>query len=329
MDTGTHLVIGLGLAGLAHLDPVVAGDTTAAVAVMLGTVLGSQAPDADGLLRFRGNAVYIRNHRGTSHSFPLLIIWSLLISSMLSLFFPSVPLYNIGFWVTIAVFFHVFTDLFNTYGTQALKPVTDKWIAWNIVHIFDPFIFFSHLVALCFWAVHLAPPQRIFPALYILLALYYVWKTLHHRMLLSRARLQDTDFHVGDRIYLFPTVKYTQWNVVKRRHDGTYVVGEMKDNRLYWLDRVSCDKHPAVEHSKSHPDVKAFLYFSSFACAEVRELATGYEVRWADVRYRHRKQYPFIAVLRMSENFEPQHSYVGWVSNARLEKKLHPDMIYK
>jgi inner membrane protein len=36
MDSGTHLVIGLGLAGLAYIDPVIAADTTAATAVLIG-----------------------------------------------------------------------------------------------------------------------------------------------------------------------------------------------------------------------------------------------------------------------------------------------------
>ncbi|MBC8081410.1 MAG: metal-dependent hydrolase [Gorillibacterium sp.] len=327
MDTGTHLVIGVGLAGLAHLDPVVAGDTTVAFAVMLGTVLGSQVPDVDSLLRLRGNATYIKNHRGTSHSFPVLILWSLMISIIIALFFSSVPLLHIGLWVTIAVFFHVFTDLFNMYGTQAAKPISDKWIAWNIIHIFDPFIFFSHLVAICLWAVGAVAPQMIFPILYGLMAIYYVWRTIHHYLLEQRAKLQDSDFHVGDRIYLFPTVKMSIWNVVKRRYDGTFVIGELKNNKLQWVDHVTCHNHPAVESSKSHPDVKAFLYFSSFACAEVRELGNGYEVRWADVRYRYRKQYPFIAVLRMDDKYQHLYSYVGWVSNSRLEKKLRPDIV--
>lgn len=40
MDTGTHLVIGLGLAGLAHIDPVIASDPVASTAVLIGTVAG-------------------------------------------------------------------------------------------------------------------------------------------------------------------------------------------------------------------------------------------------------------------------------------------------
>lgn len=71
MDTGTHLIMGIGLGGLAAIDPVVAANPAIHTAVLLGTVIGSQAPDLDGLLRLKGNAIYIRNHRGISHSLRL------------------------------------------------------------------------------------------------------------------------------------------------------------------------------------------------------------------------------------------------------------------
>lgn len=327
MDTGTHLVIGLGLAGLSQIDPFVSSSVSVSAAVMLGTVLGSQAPDADTLLRFRGNALYIKNHRGTSHSLPAIAIWTILITVLISLLFGNMPVLHLGLWVLAAVCFHVFTDLFNTYGTQAAKPFSSQWISWNIIHIFDPFIFFSHLLAIFLWAIHAAPPQFIFPVLYSLIALYYVWRTVHHFLLEQRMKIKDMDYQLGDKFYLIPTINLNVWNVVKRRHDGTFVIGELKYDSLRWLDRVSCACHPAVDASRSHPDIAAFLYFSSFACAEVKELPTGYEVRWADIRYRHRKQYPFIAVLRMDEKYTPLYSYVGWKSESRLEKKISANSI--
>jgi inner membrane protein len=107
LDSGTHLVIGLGLAGLAYIDPVVASDATVSTAVLIGTVLGSQAPDSDTLLRFKSNAAYIKNHRGGSHSLPALVIWTLLISAFLSFIFPQLPMLHVGMWVFIAVAFHL------------------------------------------------------------------------------------------------------------------------------------------------------------------------------------------------------------------------------
>jgi inner membrane protein len=322
MDSGTHLVIGFGLAGLAYIDPVVASDPVVSTAVLIGTVIGSQAPDADTLLRFKSNAAYIKNHRGMSHSVPFLFLWTVLITLALIFVFQGLPVWHIALWVFIAVIFHVFTDLFNTYGTQAYRPFSEKWVSWNIIHIFDPIIFLSHIVAIFTWSVHLVRPQIIFPLLYAFLAVYYIWRSWYHHHLESQLYQMDTRQAQGDRYFLLPTFNLYIWQIVKKTPDGHFVLGEYKNNRIHWVDEVSCAVHPAIDASRQHKDIKAFLYFTSFACAELRHHEWGYEVRWADVRYRHRKQYPFVAVLLLDRELHALDSYVGWVSETRLEKKL-------
>jgi inner membrane protein len=289
-------------------------------------VLGSQAPDADTLLRFKSNAAYIKNHRGISHSLPALVLWSLFITLFLSLTFQHLPLLHVGMWVFIAVAFHVFTDLFNTYGTQAARPITEKWIGWNIIHIFDPFIFITHLLAIFLWSVHLGKPEIIFPVLYCLIAVYYIFRSIYHYRLTKSLALKDPHHHISDKYILIPTINFNVWHVVKKQAAGCYVLGELKNHQLKWIDSISCSAHPAVEVSKQHPDIASFLYFSSYACAEVREQAWGFEVRWVDVRYRHRKQYPFVAVLLIDRNFITIDSYAGWLSESRIEKKLRIDL---
>jgi inner membrane protein len=322
LDTGTHLVMGLGLAGLAYIDPVVAADSTVSTAVLIGTVLGSQAPDSDGLMRLKGNASYVRNHRGASHSLPAIALWTLFITGILALAFDNLPILHVGMWVLIAVCVHVFVDLFNTYGTQALRPFTSKWISWNIIHIFDPVIFVAHLIAIFAWAVHLADPAFIFPLLYMAIAVYYIWRSAVHYVLEKNLASKDPKFSEGDRYHLIPTIHLYSWNVVKRKQDGGFTLGELRNGMLQWIDEVYCADHHAVDISKQHPDVASFLYFSSFACAELKKHSWGYEVRWADVRYRHRKQYPFVAVLLLDKEYRPLDSYVGWLSGSKLEKKL-------
>ncbi|MFC4103057.1 metal-dependent hydrolase [Paenibacillus xanthanilyticus] len=323
MDSGTHLVMGLGLAGLASVDPVVASDQTVYAAVLIGTVVGSQAPDLDTLLRFKGNAIYIRNHRGMSHSLPAIAIWTLLITLLLQIGFNfGLPWAHIVGWVLLAVVIHVFTDLFNTYGTQAMRPFTKKWISWNIIHIFDPVIFTAHVIAIVLWALRAFDPATLFPALYALLIVYYIWRTLSHRMILRRLPKLDDQHEPEDEYMIIPTISLYDWNVVKQRGDGSYVIGDLKQGRLRWVDSARCSSHPAVERSKQDISIRSFLSFTSFACAEVREHSWGYEVRWCDVRYRHRKQYPFVGVLLMDSDYKTLGSYVGWLSDERLQKRL-------
>jgi inner membrane protein len=323
LDTGTHLVIGLGLAGLAYVDPVVAANPELATAVLIGTIIGQQAPDFDTVLRFKDSATYIKNHRGISHSIPAIAIWSVLITLVLQLIFNGVPLLHLGMWVLISVSVHVFSDMFNAYGTQALRPITKKWVAWNIIHIFDPVVFTTHVIAILIWATKLADPSIIFSTLYILLIVYYVIRALQHSKWGRRMPSIDKTFKDGERYMLIPTIHYQRWNVVKKKLDGNYALGELRSGWLHWVDTTRCDNHPSIEASRSHPDVKAFLSFTSTVCSEVRHHNWGHEVRWTDVRYRHRKNYPFVAVILMDHDLQPLDSYVGWMNEDRVEKKLN------
>ncbi|HEX7057439.1 MAG TPA: metal-dependent hydrolase [Bacilli bacterium] len=326
MDSGTHLVFGLGLAGLAHVDPVVSGDSLVAAAVLIGTVIGSQAPDFDTLFRLKGNAAYIKNHRGITHSLPFIALWTGMITCCLTLAFGNLPFWHLLAWVFLAVALHVFTDLFNTYGTQALRPFSHKWISWNIIHIFDPFIFGAHVLAILLWSLKILAPSAIFSTLYSILAVYYIWRTVQHHQIAAKLPKLDPDYREGEQYMLITTINLYAWNVLKKRANGEFVIGEWRAGKLQWIDRLACARHPAVEASRKHPDIAAFLYFTSFACADVREHKWGYEVRWADVRYHHRKQYPFVGVLLLDYQLRPLDSYVGWLSDTRLEKKLRFDL---
>src|SRR5690625_1053177 len=153
MDTGTHVVMGIALGGLATLDPVVANDPALYNAVLIGTIVGSQAPDFDTILKLKNNAVYIRNHRGLTHSIPAVIFWGLLISLVLYMFVPEISFLHLWLWTFLAVIVHVFVDIFNSYGTQALRPFSHKWIALGFINTFDPYIFFLHVAGIIAWVL--------------------------------------------------------------------------------------------------------------------------------------------------------------------------------
>ncbi|WP_028559865.1 metal-dependent hydrolase [Paenibacillus pinihumi] len=323
MDSGTHLVMGLGLGGLAMIDPAVSSSPAVFTAVMAGTIIGSQAPDLDGLLRIKSNAAYIKNHRGVTHSIPAIAIWTVLITVILQLLYKgTLPWLHVLGWVLLAVVLHVVTDLFNAYGTQAMRPFSDKWISWNIIHIFDPVIFASHIIALLLWAIFGAAPQIIFPLLYAGLVVYFIWRTSAQRRLMDELPKLDPEHQRGESYILIPTISLQRWNLIKVLQDNSFAIGNVNKGILKWVDHARCSAHPAVHQSKSDPSVQAFLYLTAFACAEVKEHPWGFEVRWADVRYRHRQQYPFMATLLMDKDYKTLASYVGWLSDERLEKRL-------
>ena len=151
MDTSTHIIIGLGLASLAQIDPVISENSALTQAVIIGSIIGSNAPDFDILYKFKGNNSYIKNHRSYSHSLPILPIWALLITFILMPFFPEISSFHLFFWTFLAVIVHVLTDLLNVHGTQILLPFRKAWISFDVIPLFDPFIMFAHLAGFLFF----------------------------------------------------------------------------------------------------------------------------------------------------------------------------------
>ena len=173
MDTGTHFVMGIALGGLATIDPIVIEGSMTAQAVLVGTILGSQAPDIDTILKLSNNAVYIRNHRGITHSIPAVLLWPIVISLVTFAFLPEANLLHLWLWTFLAVFLHVFVDIFNAYGTQALRPISKRWVALGVINTFDPFIFAIHVVGLILWGFGLSP-TILFLIIYTIIVLYYL-----------------------------------------------------------------------------------------------------------------------------------------------------------
>ncbi|UFJ41273.1 metal-dependent hydrolase [Brevibacillus humidisoli] len=327
MDTATHFAMGFGLAGLAHLDPVVAGSPGLAEAVMLGTVIGSQAPDLDGFTRFRGSASYIRNHRGLSHSIPALFIWTLLIFLFIQTISPQQHWLHLLGWTFLAVFLHIFVDLFNSYGTQGLSPFSKKWIALNLIFIFDPLIFGLHLIGFMLWMAG-ANPGQLFLTIYLLIVGYYYWRYKAHR---RATQLVRSTIGITGEYTILPTFFWNQWTFIIKS-DTHWHVGEVNSGEVVVLDTfVRKAESDLIAQAKKDHKVQAFLSFTSYAHVEVREHHFGYEVRWFDLRYRSRNDeknhYMLVAVVYLDKEYQKRDSFVGWIHRGeeQLAKKLNPD----
>lgn len=321
MDTGTHIVMGLALGGLATLDPVVAGSAATATSVMIGTVVGSQAPDIDTVLKLKNNAVYIRNHRGITHSIPAVFLWPLGIVAVIYPFFPEANLFHLWLWTFIAVFLHVFVDIFNGYGTQALRPFTTKWIALGVINTFDPFIFGIHVLGLIAWGFG-ADPGYTFLAVYIVLIAYYIFRFITQRKVLREVRALIPD---ATDIIISPTMKYHQWRIAVM-NQNQFFVGRAHNNEVEILDqfnRVKVPSSPVIEAAKKDKNLSAFLSFSPVYRWVVDEYEDYYEVKFIDLRYRSKEHYPFVAVVQLDRDLNIKSSYTGWIfSEEKLRKKL-------
>ncbi|MBU8908870.1 metal-dependent hydrolase [Desertibacillus haloalkaliphilus] len=321
MDTGTHVVMGIAIGGLATLDPVVANDPIVRQTVMIGAIIGSQAPDFDTILKLRNNAVYIRNHRGVTHSIPAVMLWPLLITGGIALFEPETNLLHLWLWTFLAVILHVFVDIFNAYGTQALSPFNKKWIALGVINIFDPFIFITHLIAIVLWRYG-ADPGLTFLTLYIMLIFYYIWRFKARNNVIAHAQRLASD---ATHIFISPTFKWNQWHLVIRTPE-IMQVAESRNHTINFFESYPFEpipNIPIIEAAKKDSNLAAFLSFSPAYRWEVEEKEDYHEVRFIDLRYRSKGHYPFVAIVQLDDDYNIISSYTGWVfSEETLQKKL-------
>jgi inner membrane protein len=321
MDTGTHIVMGIAVGGLATIDPALSQDPTTTQAVLVGAIVGSNAPDFDTILKLRNNAVYIRNHRGITHSIPAVILWPILIAGVLGMIFPGADLLHVWLWTFLAVFLHVFVDIFNAYGTQALHPFTKKWVALGMINIFDPFIFVAHLFGFVLWYLGY-DPGTTFLTIYIVLIGYYFWRYFSKR---HTIRMIKREIPEAEQVIVCPTMRWGQKHVAVMSEDQFHVV-EVKNDELTVhdvYDRKPIPDNKVINAAKKDTNLAAFLSFSPVHRWEVEEKEEGYEVRFIDLRYRSKGHYPFVAAVRLDEDLNITTSFTGWVySEQTLKRKL-------
>ncbi|MCQ5365796.1 metal-dependent hydrolase [Anoxybacillus salavatliensis] len=320
MDTGTHVLMGFALGGLATLDPTIANDPTLAHAVLIGTLVGSQAPDIDTVFKLKNNAKYIRNHRGMTHSIPALFIWTLLISVTLFYIYDT-SFFHVALWTFIAVSVHVFVDIFNSYGTQALRPFSKKWVALGIINTFDPFIFIVHLAGVVLW-LNGQHAGYTFLAVYVVLIGYYIIRFRQQQAIKRKLKQMFPDV---EQVITVPTIKWNEWHLAVTTSNHFYVA-RAQNGTITVLDifeKCPIPDIPIIEKAKQDENLAAFLSFSPVYRWEIHEYNDHYEVRFIDLRYRSKNYYPFVAVVQLDLDLNIVSSYTGWIfSEKKLRKKL-------
>ncbi|MGG3466065.1 metal-dependent hydrolase [Neobacillus pocheonensis] len=318
MDTSSHIIMGLGLAALAQMDPVVADHNTLSQAVILGTVIGSNAPDFDFIYRVKGKGSYFRNHRAISHSLPVLPLWSIAVSGIIYSFFPESSFLHLFLWTLLAVILHVFFDLFNVHGTQILLPFSKKWIAFDSLPLVDPNILLSHLLGFCL--LPFFEPGRVFLIIYISIFLYLAVRTLS--TVAAKRKLRH-HFQHAIRIKLIPRMFLFKWDIIIETKED-FLFGVLSKGSLAIEHSLlkKIDFPELVSDSKSHPSVSDFLSSTHYAYPFVRARKNGYLIYWKDLRFRNNKFFPTLAIIYLSSDYKIKNCFIGTIHSLKQYKQV-------
>jgi len=131
MDPLTHAISGAALARAFPKQPLPHSQ-------FILLALLSMAPDADILLRFFSDTVYLQHHRGLTHSLLMLPLWAWLVFSLGSRRIKQHP--GMPWLIGLALLLHICLDLITTFGTMILAPFSDWRASLDLLFIIDPFL---------------------------------------------------------------------------------------------------------------------------------------------------------------------------------------------
>ena len=173
-----------------------------------------------------------------------------------------------------ALLLHIFTDVFNSYGTKILWPLSQKRYAWDLLEVCDVYL----LIVL---AVGTAGGLFFSPIWsYIalgLLAGYIVLRFFLHKWAKSIAQ-KELPEEIW-RIAVLPKLRAMKWNFIAIS-DECYYLGQvcLYARKMYIVNRYD---RPLLEEWDDTKRMRAFEAFSRFPYCYYEEESKS----WMDMRY--------------------------------------------
>ncbi len=298
MDNLSHGLWGIGIYGawLAQQPHVVHSPLT--TTVFLASVLGSEAPDADYVVKLvRGPQAYLKHHRAASHSFPAWLLSSVVIASGLSLWHPGhfMLLFSIAL---IGVVVHVLLDILTPYGTQALWPISKHRFRLDVLFTLDPVFFAIGAIGFVLFA-HDGAQRAAIHWSFGIATLYILARALIVVLLSSRVR---RNYPGAERVSVLPQAVPWWWGYVAESQDGV----EAGAIRLLARDGVEVrwrrpQKDSAVSFAMNETTGgRIFVAFARHLIWQVKRDGEWTRVYLADATYRFRNWMPFSMCISLA-----------------------------
>jgi inner membrane protein len=259
-------------------------------------VLASVLPDIDYITRIiGGRAVYLKYHRGITHSFFGICILSIVLAFIFSR--NDKKSFNKLFLLSYAaMFIHLLFDWTNSYGTQLLLPFSDKRMALDSVFIMDFYLlalFTIALVLIFFSKKNKFKISIFFTAITVFYIVIKIIFNLHVVSRLERIPLNSEKISVAafpdtflpfnfkcvieteDKFYTFDYSLLNKYDTDKLRYD------------MSEYTKVSNNEYTDLVNESYLGDV--FLDFARYPHYYMEKAGDNHLVKITDLRYKRSK----------------------------------------
>lgn len=297
MDPVTHALVGMAL-GLQS------GEISLMNGAMAASIAGSVLPDLDIVFQLWGDYVYLKHHRGFSHSLPGAILISSVGGLLLSLFYPGYPFIQLLLWMFLGVISHSFLDLLNSYGLKIFWPLSSRKFTLNLLPLFDPILVTICLLSvLSFGKVNSLNSYLAFSIFIIYLLLRWVMRTRAGHLI--RTRFQKNNMTLKVHILPAGIINLCKWDFIVELPQKN-IVGSVN------LFKGNCQVFQRLYRESEEISIilvktvlgKAFLEFTPFFHINYEKKGDKLVCHFMDLRYRIKDRFLHNGTLVLNQKLE-------------------------
>lgn len=296
MDPITHAVVGLSIAVLLG-EPISLSNPA-----IIGCVAGAVIPDGDIIMQMKGDYVYLKNHRGLSHSIPAMFIYAAFITGVLWFILGSLPIWKVLFFSLIGCFSHIALDITNSYGAQILWPLSKRRFTLDLLLIYDPM-----LIVMCLLILLPALRNLIPPVISILLFLAYLVLRNWMKHIAKNVVLDNLEGKYGS-VYLriMPSmIGLIKWHFILKTDEGK-IVGEVNifPRRFRIINEMKNIDKELYDMALCTPLAKFFSQFTPVFHIDCEKCGNNYVFEFIDLRYYVAKDFLHHATAIINKDLE-------------------------
>ncbi len=311
MDNLTHLVTGGIGYRLIKLETFKIDGSTKYALIFL---IASLFPDVDSIARLWGIEAYIIHHRGMTHSVLFAVIFSMLVSFILSLSKEKTSFKGkvfILFFLGMTI--HIFMDIITSYGTQILWPITNYRFRLDWLFIVDPI--YTLVLLILFLATFMFKEHKKKLALLSLSWIFFY-------PILCGALKEGYTYWLNSKTLANPVkvellpdfLTPFRWKIIKREQK-IYHVGQLKipEGELVFLDKTFDVFEPAKLENFDMPKdfMKTYLWFAVYPYQRIHEengkikIVEIGDLRFLSTWNKARKHIPFSIFVMFDNHQKP------------------------
>lgn len=295
MDPVTHGLVGLALGSMT-------GDMNPFTNPMvLGSLIGSMIPDGDIIYQYWGDYVYLKNHRGISHSIPGIAALSFIVAGIIRLFFTGYSFSSILLWTLMGCLSHIGLDIFNSYGASILWPIKSKKIGLGLLMIFDP------LLVICALGVYFNNIRNLsWTAVFVgLFAFYMMFRALMAKKIEREVKKRFSDFRIEKVVVLPSSVRMFYWDFIVQHEEGIITgFSNFSARRLKVRSKLNKTSKRIEDAVMNSPLGEFFKAFSPYFYIECSKHGDHHHITLTDLRYYMRNLYLHHATALFDQKME-------------------------